>query len=83
MFLSRSGVTDNDIIVVVAMVTLTLMTSHLADAADDDRQWRGYHGDHSVVTWHDDVTMYRHNSVLQHDEPTKLEEVYSYDYEYY
>jgi len=57
----------NDVIVVV-MVTLTLMTSRVADAADNRDA-----GSRAAVTWYDDVTEYRRNSVLQHDDP--LDEV--------
>ena len=68
---------SNDVIVVVVMVTLTsLMTSRLTDA---DR----HHGGRDVLTWYDDVNTYRHNSVLQRDDPTKPEEVYHYYYYYY
>ena len=77
---TRLGLTCNEVIViVVVVVTLTLMTSRLADAADSldvDRHWRGRRGGRAGVTWYGDVTLYRHNSVLQRDEPTKLEEVY-------
>jgi len=75
---TRSVATANDVIVVVA-VTLTLMTSRVADAAgklDAGRQRRGHHGGRAVVTWYSDVTDYLHNSVLQRDDPTKLDEVY-------
>ena len=78
MFSPRSVATANDVIVVVA-VTLTLMTSCVADAAgklDAGRQRRAHHGGRAVVTWYNDVTDYRYNSVLQRDDPTKLDEVY-------
>ena len=74
---TRSGVTCSDVIV-VAMATLTLMTSRVVGSAPGDDpdvgsgQWpRG----RAAVTWYDDVNWYRHNSVLQADEPTTLEEV--------
>jgi len=78
-FSTRWGTFSNDVIVVVMVtLTLTFITSRLADAAghlDVDRQRSGRHGGRTVVTWYDDVTAYRHNSVLQHDDPIKLEEV--------
>ena len=86
VFSARSGVTSNDVIVAVVLVTFTLMTSRLVDATDNvdiERQWRGYYGGRAMVTWYDDVALYRHNSVLQRDDPTKLEEVYYYYYYYY
>ena len=77
----KSGLICNDVIAAV-MMTLTLMTSRLVNAADSldvGRQWRGHHGRRPAVTWYDDVTVHQHNSVLQRDDPTKLDEVnYSY-----
>jgi len=70
-------------VIVVVMATLTLMTSRLADATgklDADGHRRGNHGGRAVVTWYDELASYRHNSVLQYDEPAKLEEVYYYYY---
>jgi len=76
----KSGLTCNDVIVAGVMMTLTLMTSRLANAADSldvSRQWRGHHGRRPAVTWYDDVTVHQHSSaLLQRDDPTKLDEVY-------
>jgi len=75
---SYRKLTSDDVVVVVVTVTLTLLTSRLADAVDALR--RDQHGvqdgGRAVVTWFDDdVAVYRRNSVLQRDEPTKTEEV--------
>ena len=84
VFSTRQRVICNDVIVVV-MVTLTLMTSLSANAAaagnsDVDRQSRDHHGGRVAVTWYDDVTGYRYNTILQRDDPKVGEVCYYYYY---